>query len=147
MITSGELLVAPIHIVEKKVDTKVKKKVVEDLVEEEVNPMEALDKIAKHLVFLEKKLDTLIEQTKGRSESQGNRYSRPFKPRTFSGRSDNYNQEHRPNRQPSYNQDRGGNDRYSSHNQDRGPDRYSKGNSRGNSRNKKRGFRPGQSNR
>jgi len=55
----------------------------------------SIRKIQKHLVFLEKKIDTLIEQTKGRSFNKGSHFSQPHKSHNFSHRSDHYNQERR----------------------------------------------------
>jgi len=82
----------------------------------------SIKKIQRHLVFLEKKIDTLIEQSKGRSfNNKSSHFSKSYKPQTHS---------HRPDHST----------------QGRRFDKSSRGPSWGNPRNKKPGFRGGQSN-
>ena len=88
----------------------------------ELSVINAIRKLQKQLVLLEKKIDTLIEQPKGRSFNRGSNFSKPYKSHNHSHRSDQ-------------------------HNQKRWFDRSSGDDNRGNSRNKQRSFRGGQSNR
>ena len=93
-----------------------------DEAQEDPSLIASIKKIQRHLVFLEKKIDTLIEQSKGRSFSnKSSHFSKSYKPQTHS---------HRPDH----------------NNQGRRFDKSSRGPSWGNSPNKKPGFRGGQSN-
>jgi len=99
----------------------------------------SIKQIQKHLVFLEKKIDTLIEQTKGRSFNKGNSFSRP-----------QGNQFSRPQGQFSRPQGNSFSRPYKSFDRNRSghlnqENRFDKpwGDNRGNFRNKKRKFRGG----
>ena len=92
-----------------------------DAAQGEPSLIASIRKIQRHLVFLEKKIDTLIEQSKGRSFNRSSHFSKPHKPHNQSNRSDHYNQNRQFDKSP-------------------------RSDSRDTSRNEKRRFRGGQFN-